>query len=330
MSRRFSPAFSTACTSIGASLALTAGAVVAVSLGPVAAPAAGAPPASVEPAGQPVTAAATTAQQRRPVRFGGTVFERSGESYREAFLRVRRTYGGRLGAVRMFFPGLPGAWSTIRSQVGKTPVVVSFKAPPSEIIAGRHDARLRTWFRQAPENRPTRWSYWHEPEDDHERGQLNPAAYRDAWRHIHRLEKQAHNRRLRSTLILMCWTLEKNSGRQWRTYYPGDAAIDVMAYDCYNAGHKANRYRRPADLLHDAARVSRQTGTPWGVAELGSVVVRGDNGAGRGRWLRNTAQFAREHGARFVTYFDSDVGTDYRLHDSHSRGAWRRVVSSQW
>ena len=280
---------------------------------------------SADPKTPPIWLAAGTAA----TRFGATVFERPGETYRHAFLRSRNTYG-RFGAVRIFFPGLPHSWRSIRNNVGKTPVVASFQAPPAEILSGRYDHQLTHWFRTAPKDRLTRWNYWHEPEDDIERGSLNAAAYRRAFTHIERLSDRAHNFRLRSTLILMCWTAEKNSGRSVRTYYPGDAVIDVMAWDCYNAGHRANRYRAPRELFRPAYRASRLRSNNFAVAELGSVVVNGDTGARRARWLHTVAHYLRRHGASFCTYFDSNVGVDYRLSDRPSRRAWRGIVHSQW
>lgn len=267
--------------------------------------------------------------ERRHTRFGSTVFEREGETYRDAFLRVQRTYG-RLGAVRMFSPGLPPSWSKIRQDVGDTRVIVSFKAEPAAILSGRHDRTLRQWFAAAPEDRITRWSYWHEPEDDIEAGQLRDGSYRRAWKHLHKLANSAHNSKLRSTLILMCWTAEKNSGRRWRDYYAGDRVVDLLAFDCYNAGHRNGRYRAPRDLLGPASRLADRIGKPWAVTELGSVVVSGDRGRGRAGWLRRTSRFLRSHDARFCTYFDSDIGVDFRLHDGPSRKAWRGLVRSQW
>jgi hypothetical protein len=254
-----------------------------------------------------------------------SVWPNPGESYREAFQRQSRTYG-HLGVVRMYFPGLPASWSAIEHNVGSSRVVVSFKADPRAVIAGRHDQQLRQWFAAAPRDRTTRWSYWHEPEDDIERGHFAAFQYRQAWQHINALAAAAHNRRLRSTLILMYWTLEANSHRSWRDYYAGDSVIDVLAFDSYNAGHQNDRYRAPREILGPASALAKRIDKPWGIAEYGSVVVAGDSGPGRARWLRQSAAFAREHGARFMSYFDSDVGTDYRLHDLPSRQAWRDQV----
>lgn len=277
----------------------------------------------------PATALAGGDGTNQHVRFGTTVFRQSGESYHDAFLRQQRTYGP-LGAVRMFFPGLPGSWESIRNNVGDTRVIVSFKAPPAAVVAGDYDDRLRQWFKQAPQDRVTRWSYWHEPEDDISAGRFGPRMYRSAWRHINSLAQRAANPKLRSTLVLMCWTLEAGSHRNWRDYYPGNEVIDGLAFDCYNAGYDDGRYRTPDDLFSSASRLAHRVGKPWGITELGSRVATGDDGSGRAAWLRDVARYLRNHDARFCTYFDSDVGVDFRLHDQPSQTAWSGVIQDQW
>lgn len=265
---------------------------------------------------------APAAGARDPL-FGGTVFPDGNESYDEAYDRVMRTYG-RHEAIRMFFPGMPSSWSNIKDRVGRTPVVASFRADPRSILSGDRDQFFRQWFRSAPKNRPTYWSYWHEPEND----SVDKGDYRRAWRHLSRLSRDAGNPRLKPTLILMCWTLDKNSGRSWRDWYAGDRAIHTLAFDCYNVGRKNGVYKAPRDILRPVVRVARRTDNRWGIAEFGSTVVETDGGqAGRARWLRRYGSFVRNHGGEFATYFDSYVGYDYRLHDRRSAKAWRRVVN---
>jgi hypothetical protein len=268
------------------------------------------------------TLSVTAADRASATQFGGTVYEKQGESYRDAYKRVTRTYGG-LDAVRMFFPGTPGSWSSIRSKVGRTPLVVSFKMSPDAVASGRYDGLMRKWFKSAPTNRPTYWSYWHEPEED-----VNTKTYRRAWKRLAKLEAQAHNPRLKATLILMCWTLDKKSGRNWKSYYAGKRAINVVAFDCYNTGRKNGVYKHPRKIIKPAIRAARSVNKPFGIAEFGTTVIKGDGGKrGRATWLRQYAKQVKKHGGRFATYFDSFVGYDYRLHDTVSRKAWRGVVS---
>jgi hypothetical protein len=295
--------------------ALIVGATTAPSQGQPTAHQAQAAPA---PAAEPAT------------NVGGTVFEVGGESTREAFDRVRQTYGGKLGAVRVFAPGMPASWTKLNNNYPNTPLVVSFKGQPADVVAGRHDAELRAWFAAAPRDRVTRWAYWHEPEDNF-MSAGEKEQYRRAWQRISGLADSANNPNLRATLILMCWTLKPKSGRDWRDYYAGAGAIDGFGFDCYNAGHRKGVYRPVDRMLESAVALSASTGKPWGIAELGSIIVSSDrDGRGRAAWLRAVVTYAEAHQAAFVTYFDSDVGTDYRLHDTPSKQAWRELVSGQF
>ncbi len=278
-------------------------------------------PASLAPAAE--SGPTTTA-------VGSTVYKDKYESAYDAYRRVSDSFGGRLGAARVFFPGLPAAWSKINANYGETPLIVSFKANPSAVLAGQYDAQLRTWFATAPTDRVTRWTYWHEPEDDWAGGSSGAADYRLAWQRIASIADSVGNGQLQATLILMCWTLEPNSNRDWRDYYAGPQAIDMLAFDCYNAGWRNATYRSPEGLLEHAAALSASTGIPWGIAELGSIVVSGDDGTGRARWLQEIIEYASSHDAQFVTYFNSKVNVDYRLHDAASASAWRSLTTEQF
>lgn len=259
-------------------------------------------------------------------QFGTTLYTGNGDSRTEAMRRQTALYGP-LGVVRLFSNGLPTSWSSLNSSIGQTPAVISFNPSPTAVLSGQLDNQLSQWFNQAPTNRVTRWVYWHEPEDDAQRGQLNLTQYRAAWQHLARLADRAGNPKLRATLVLMCWTLSPGSGRDWRDYYAGDATIDGLGFDCYNGGHRKGRYRPVEDMFEPANSLAARLGMPWGIAEMGSIVVAGGGGQqGRARWLRDAASYLRSNGAAFASYFDSDVGTDFRLHDTPSRQAWRDIV----
>ena len=112
--------------------------------------------------------------------YGGIMCQVMGYELEVATGRILARMGG---LVRMFFPGMPSSWSSIRSQVGDTPLLVSFHVSPQQILSGRYDSQLRTWFAAAPRDHGTRWAYYHEPEDDG----VDASAYRQAWRHINAL-----------------------------------------------------------------------------------------------------------------------------------------------
>lgn len=256
----------------------------------------------------------------------GMSFElRAGESYAEALLRVDRVAGG-LELVRVFYPGLPQAWTGKLDAAGDRPQAVSFKVPPTEILAGRHDDYLRAWFAGAPRDVVTYWTYYHEPEDQVAGGAFTAAAYRAAWTRVAGLAAEADNPRLRATLILMDYTLLPASGRTWTDYYPGPDVVDVLGWDVYDRA-ASGRYASPQVLFGPLVSASQTAGKPFAVAELGAPRLRGDGGAGRATWITRSTRYLSERGAEFVAYFDHDWrdhgGPDYRLADAPSRKAWR-------
>jgi hypothetical protein len=256
---------------------------------------------------------------------GTSVMQRSGESWTTAVARQDRTLG-RSSILRVFYPGLPQAWPGRAGQINRN-VVVSFKANPKDVVSGRYDSRLRSWFAQAPHDRKIFWSYYHEPEDNIAAGQFTAAQYRAAWTHLKSLADKAHNPKLRSTLILMAYSLKKSSGRNWRSYYPGSSVIDVLGWDAYNVGAGSRKYLSPKDIYQLPARVSRAAGKPFGFAEWGSLRLAGDDGSRRAAWIGASSRYIAKTGAQFSTYFDSTVGGDYRLTDSRSQQAIRNAIS---
>ena len=258
--------------------------------------------------------------------FGSTAQRRNGKTYRQALRRTDRKFGG-VDVVRVFHSGLPDSWRKLRRDFAKRKMIVSFKADPKRILAGTYDRRLKRWFRNAPPKRRTFWSYYHEPEDNIEAGDFTARQYRRAWRHLDRLAAKAHNKKLRSTLVLMAWSLDPASDRRWKRYY-APKAVDVLGWDAYN--HKVGNggYLAPRKMFGRVARVSKRANRPFGVAELGSFRAPSDNGRKRARWLRRTGRYLAKRNASFVSYFDSDVvDGDFRLRDRRSRHAWRHVVN---
>lgn len=255
---------------------------------------------------------------------GASLHLRSGEGFGDALRRSDRTYGP-LRMVRVFYPGLPPSWNGSRADVANRTVVVSFKAHPRDVNAGRYDSRLAGWFASVPRNVDVYWAYYHEPENDVEGRRFTPAQFASAFRRVSGLADKARNPRLRATLILMCWTLSPNSGRNFDAYYPGSAAVDVLGWDCYNTGVKKNRYAPPTEVFSRMIDKSRALGKPWGLAETGTLKISGDSsGSGRATWLRSVSRYLNEQKPLWVAYYDYKVGGgDYRLLDAPSQNAWR-------
>ncbi|MFC4149374.1 hypothetical protein ACFO0M_24255 [Micromonospora mangrovi] len=298
----------------------------------------GAPASSAGPGGtqglggRPADASPSTAAPAdRTPRFAGTrqtlpgasIAVQSGETFAQALNRSDRTFGT-LKMARVFYPGLPPAWDNSRAEVADRTVVVSFKASPQEVNTGKYDARLSAWFRSIPRDHNVYWSYFHEPEDDVERGAFTAAAYKSAWRRIAGLADKVDNPKLINTLILMCWTLDPKSRRSFDAFYPGSDVVETLGWDCYNWGAKWKRYAPPQEIYGDMISKSKELGKPWGVAETGSDLVPGDSGSGRAAWIRSMTSYLNDQRPEFVSYYNQVVSQgDFRLQDTPSIQAWR-------
>ena len=260
--------------------------------------------------------------------FGSSVYQESGETFQSAYDRRVREFGS-MPVDRVYYPGLPKPWPGNAGYGNGQAVFVSFKVDPAQVLTGAYDATLTSWFETAPRAKDVYWTYYHEPEDNIEAGAFTAAQYRAAWQRISSLALRANNPRLHATLILMCYTLTPASGRSFADYYPGDAYIDVLAWDCYNQVWAKGQYIAPSTQFAGVLNESAATGKPFAVTEFGSQVAVGDTtGAGRAAWLRASAAYLSSVGAVAVTYFDSPVDNDYRLLDANSLAAWASVVAS--
>ena len=258
--------------------------------------------------------------------FGSTVWQAPGETPADALQRVDGTYGP-IDVARLYSEGLPPSWADLETEVGDRPLVVSFKAPPATVLSGAVDDELETWFAEAPVDRDTWWVYYHEPEDDVEAGAFSAADFRAAWTHVAKLAEQADNPRLHATVVLMCWTVAPESGRDWHDYAPPADLVEVLAWDCYAHGDTADSYVPPDQLLGPAVAAADELGVAWGIGETGARVAPGEDSAGRAEWLTDLGAYAREHDARFVTYFDSPGNGNFQLEDTTSIDAWAELVS---
>jgi hypothetical protein len=261
-------------------------------------------------------------RERNRTLCGAALNYQNGETSQQALSRMDQYYGG-LESVRLFYPSVPPAWPG-RPDVGKRTAIISFKLDPRAVLSGRYDQAMRRWFATAPNDRDVYWVYYHEPEDNIAAGSFSAADYRAAWRRLRSLADEAHNPRLHATLVLMGWTLDPRSGRDWRDYYPGKDVIQALGWDVYNLADGKGRYETPQAMYERVVSTSEAEGLPFGVAETGSLVVRGDDGSKRAEWLRATNSYLTAHNALWVAYFDLKWSNgDYRLLDGPSRQAWR-------
>lgn len=259
-----------------------------------------------------------------PLLVGSSNDLNTGETWTQGLVRRDATMGP-LDVVRVFYPGLPDAtWAGSKPAQCNRPVVVSFKALPADINAGKHDALLQGWFNSMPKNTfKIWWAFYHEPEDNIEAGSFTAAQFRTAFRRIAGLARAANNPNLINTLILMGWTVNSASGRNFNDFYPGGDVVDVMAWDNYSV---TSRYQAPAEIYDRIVAKSKEIGKPWGIAETGAAKLSSDaTGSGHAAWISSVRTYILAQNPKpvFITYWDNDVpSADYRLNTAAAQKAW--------
>lgn len=153
-------------------------------------------------------------------------------------------------------------------------------------------------------------TYFHEPEDNIKTDSAK-AAYRATWQKMGPIIRK-HG--MIPALILMKYTLNKGSGRNWRDYYP-EGAVDLLGWDSYRKGD-ANDYDLSSQIDPIVA-VSQQTGLPWGIGETGSTSVR-YSAADTARWAAALRAYGAQKGAMFMCWWDQD---SFKL-DAATAKAW--------
>lgn len=256
--------------------------------------------------------------------FGYALDIPGGKSLSEAWSAAKTAYG-EADVVRIFHPGTPN-WTAASTAKG-VDLSVSFKMSPKSVLSGQYDSTLRTWFRAAPKDVEVYWTYFHEPEDNIEKGEFTAADYRAAWKRIVSIADETCQPNLHAMLVLMDWTVDSRSGRTFSDYYAGSAYIDVLGWDPYNPWKNNTEYKSPASVYDKVIATSKAQGKPFAIAETGSTLIGSDTGSKRAVWLRDIASYLDSKGALFVTYFDTIGQYDFRLKDSASKAAWRAVVS---
>lgn len=269
------------------------------------------------------------AYKKAGTRFG-TSLSTSKQSLAESVRSVDSKFG-HVPVVRTFDPTIPPdqAWSRRAPVLGDNRMIVtSFREHPNEILSGKFDAKIRAYFREAPDN-TILYSYFHEADAEVAKEKsFTPARFRAAFRHVVDIASSLCRDNLYPTLILTGWTASKASGREWQDYYPGNSYVSVMSWDPYNsANSKPTTYADPSTLYADVVRESKAIGKPWGIAETGSARIDGDaSGVQRGAWLKKVCSYFDNKGAAYVTYFQSTRDQDFELRDKPSIDAWKGCI----
>ena len=215
----------------------------------------------------------------------------------------------------------------------------SFKYEPSSVLAGTHDADLRSFFNGIEDDHLVYWTYWHEPDDElYVKHTFAPPQYRAAWAHIRTLADEVKATRprlqIKATLIIMAYSLSAKVAAERpllgsNGMYPGDDVIEVFGIDVYNHAASSGGIADAATQLGPAIDFAQAHHKPWGIGELGSLVVKG-NPQGRATYLTNAIRYWNTRQApEFVEYFDIDNGLDFTFdNDPAAIAVWKKAVTS--
>jgi hypothetical protein len=173
-------------------------------------------------------------------------------------------------------------------------LVLTFKADAMAIIRGTFDTRLRVSAKtMASAGGDWLVGYWHEPEDD-----MPAGVYREAFRHVAAILRPFPH--VRTIAVLMASTFTQGDGMTW---YPGNAAVDVLGVDGYDwAGCRSNgglaapsaTHRSFGQIFAAADAFALAHGIPMIVAEFGTPADPAHPGA-RTAWLAAAGRWMAAH-----------------------------------
>lgn len=276
------------------------------------------PPPPVDPPDPPAISPTTM--------WGAQSQALAGETGRAAMLRVEKAIGRgsppRLDIIRYFHAINAGpAWPTAMEPLDGRSLVYSYRYDIAQVIAGQADAALRTMFTKARTylnaNPGSRFYYClnHEPELEIINGSYTAAQYRAAWnRMIDIQENEFPHARMFPTAVLMKYTLDAASGRNFDDYFV--PRMKCISFDVY----KFTPGNTVASMINAVVTKAKLKGVRWGISETGvepQPPASGHTDAQRKTALTDLANYigTRTPAPDFCTYFNSDrnVGTD--VHD---------------
>lgn len=209
------------------------------------------------------------------------------------------------------------------------------------ILAGRHDAYIRQWARDAAAwDKPMYLRFAHEmngtwfPWSPGVNGNTAKQS-RDAWKRVHGIFQQEG-----ATNVRWVWSPYVNCGScsSFTSVYPGDAYVDWVALDGYNWGtsqpgfswQTASQVFGPS---YDQITTQVAPSKPFMIAETASAEA-GDGGAKKAEWIKNAFNTdipTRLPKTKAVIWFSADKTaageTDWRVNSSDaSLAAYQEVA----
>ncbi len=197
----------------------------------------------------------------------------------------------------------PFALSRMAADVGKRASVYSFKTDAMSMSSGVHDDALEMFVATIPRGHRC-WIAWrHEPEDD----TVTPEGFCTGFDRFARIVKSAGRPEIVPTLILMGWTFDQRSGRDYRAWLPSVRDGVCAAIDHYNMAPDAP-WRTPGELFDGALNALRAAGFAHvGIAETACKTTVDD--VRQVEWIKQLGVWAAaQTDLDYVCWFDSDVG----------------------
>lgn len=270
--------------------------------------------------------------------WAGTVYPPTGSGAAANYNFVKTYLGDPManGSYRMFHgasEGVPATFAGSEDDFGP-PVVVSWKVPPPEVIAGTHDVAIRRYFNSIPTSRLVWFSYHHEPENNTEgkvpaEGTWTSAQYRAAWNHI--IDLMPARDTLRPVVILMNFSNFSASRKtviaQWIPEHP---RLHGLFWDSYLTSNT----KTIDGCVNVPKKVSDSFGLAFGIAEVsvadGLVQTGLTHEQTYAKFVPDLISQARAAGAEVCQWFETDKSpaeSDWRMVSRPTLTAmWKQAV----
>lgn len=193
----------------------------------------------------------------------------------------------------------------------------------ASIIAGRHDALIRSWARglrtygkpvllRFAQEQNGNWYPWGTNSNGNQPGQ-----FVQAWRHVHNIFASMH-----ATNVLWVWSPVARFGVALDTsQYPGDAYVNIVGLSGFNGGSALpwTGWRTFASLFDASLRTLHQLAPtkPVQIAEVSSAA----EGGSKAGWIADMFRDLRQQpNVRSVVWFDVAKQTDWRINRQSPAG----------
>jgi len=244
-------------------------------------------------------------------------------------------FNGPLPHVRIFSSGKPSLWT-----IPEVSVLVP-EDKPCFSFKQWDLAAFNKFMDGIPKNYPEVWvCYYHEPEDDAKRSgniagfiknYLSVYAEMDKARKAH-----PNGKKVKLVKIMMHYqqVMARTEGCTWREFHGGQMFVDALGWDCYNPtfGIWKNRYATAQELFDGPITMSKETGIPWCIPELGSIKLSNDiDGSMRAIAMKSWIDYLKGNDCLWANWWCSNgnvgKGINYHLDaDNLALSVWSAAI----